>query len=163
MSPNDEEDIEAPGRFVNLQAFHANLLELGFWFPDPRPAAETLRYVFEAEYYYTSPEARCGWILGAAQWIIVYGQGLCNMIIPRGLNTVPGPADDPDASTACPITLDDWQTWKNGFLAAGEDQRLRADCRLMAKHAGLMMDALASTELFDTAIAITEIGPCVQS
>lgn len=92
-------------------------------------------------------------MLGAAQLILWYGQGLFNLILlpeelePEPDYTVPRwLGAEPDARG--PLTLKTWLVWREGFLDASESSDYGAECREVAKKAANIMDTLQKSMTF---------------
>lgn len=76
------DDDADPARFVNYQAFMANLQDIGVWLPGSTDAVQVLNQAFSITDRESDPAAiQDAWILGAAQWILWYGQGLFKQIL----------------------------------------------------------------------------------
>lgn len=131
-----EDDDVTPDRYINFQAFLANLMQAGLWLPSPNGALIAMRGAFEQNNEGKSPAIQEAWIMGAAQWILWNGQGLFKLLL--------WPTDTPLKGEE-PFTRKSWQDWTSGFQVIAESDRYGEECMLIAQHSAQLMHALEIT------------------
>ena len=127
-APNAGPDPENPGRFVNFHCFAANLYERQILSGGPTWAIWALRDAHEnlcKEEGEWRQLTRDELMMGAAQWILWFGQSLFKQVL------YPGEVDREDLTRAWrpgqlyqgqgDLSIDRWRFWKEGFasVAAG--------------------------------------------
>jgi hypothetical protein len=130
---NPGDDGADPSRYVNYQAFVANLMEVGVWLPGPSLALYAMRGTFQESHEGEGPAIRDAWALGAAQWILWNGQGLFKLVLWPG---------DGKMEEMQQITLKDWHTWRARFREIAGSGKFGEECRTVAGKAANMMDML---------------------
>ncbi len=90
-------------------------------------------------------------MLGAAQLILWYGQGLFQLVLlPKEQeqdDTIPSwLASEPDERG--PLSLKLWHMWRGKFAEASESSDYGAECREVSKKAADIMDALERSMMF---------------
>jgi Protein of unknown function (DUF3632) len=143
------DDYQDPSRWVNYQAFLANLLATGV-FHQQHPIL--LFHAMEGacedphDHEKESPAERDAWVLGAAQWILWYGQGLFKLIL------WPGDwyDDEKRRHEACrwpdekwrQFTLRNWHAWRDRFRHVAGSDGFGYECKTVAGKAADTMDVL---------------------
>lgn len=149
--PNDGDIEYPPDQYVNYLAFVAHVHAAGIFRPWSRIAIHLVTSGLESRHHAATSTVRDAWVLGAAQLILWYGQGLFKLILlPEELEpdyTVPSwLGAEPDARG--PLTLKTWLVWREGFLDASESSNYGAECREVAKKAADIMDTLEKSMTF---------------
>lgn len=144
--PGDE-DAADPARFVNYQAFMANLHDIGIWLPGSTDAVKTLNQAFSISEREGEPAAvQDAWVLGAAQWILWYGQGLFKQILCSDPPLDQSPVqDEPESSKrrgSRHATMHQWAHWKAGFRGVVGRKDTTDECIHVAANAVEMMEVL---------------------
>lgn len=145
------DDGADPARYVNYQAFLANITDIGIWLPGSKDAVWALHSAFAATDRGGERDAAAvhkAWVLGAAQWILWFGQGLFKQVLcpdhPHAHDTarVEGGRGDIRASAPGYATLRQWTEWKRGFTAFAGLEGTGHECGRVASKAADMMEVL---------------------
>ncbi|KFZ23054.1 hypothetical protein V502_02464 [Pseudogymnoascus sp. VKM F-4520 (FW-2644)] len=138
MDPGD--DDASPERFVNFHSFLAHLMNSGMWPATPEGALQTMRRAFEENHEKENTEIQDAWVMGAAQWILWSGQVLLESLLwlCNNENII---SDGKDV-------LEKWHTWKDEFRKVSEGNGHGEECKVTAKKAGDIMEALERGMLF---------------
>lgn len=148
-------DPDDPSQFVNFHAFAANLEERRVTVTDPTWAIWAMRDAHE-DPREEQVNIRDAYILGAAQWIIWYGQSLFKQILfseevstddLRGWR--PGSLYDGKKF----LSLHRWHFWRDSFKAVAsqekeEEKQYGQECKMVAAKAADMMDSLEKNMTF---------------
>ncbi|KAH8694029.1 hypothetical protein BGW36DRAFT_361851 [Talaromyces proteolyticus] len=132
------DDDTEPVRYINFQSFLAHLMGLGLFHADTHDAERAMRLAFEQDHADESIVIHDAWILGAAQWILWYGQELFKLLLWKE-NGEEAFEKDKTGSTI----LKKWDSWKGKFEeATGESGGHGDECRKVAKRAVEIMAVL---------------------
>lgn len=122
-------------RFVNFQAFQANLVASDIHLPG---YLRTLEDAFDEQQRNSDePEVRDAWVMGAAQCILWWGQGLYKEVLCpyiEDLNDKSYPPRGP--------TLQRWHEWATGFRQAAQREGAGKESRQVAGRAADMMEVI---------------------
>lgn len=144
-------------RYVNYQAFLANLMEVGVFLPGPGSALYAMRGAFEESHKEESPGIQDAWVLGAAQWILWNGQGLFKLLLWPTDAYVPSIKNNEPVSMwmrdgklegTQQVALESWHAWNSRFGEIAGDGAVGEECRRVAGKAAGMMDMLEGGMLF---------------
>jgi len=153
-TPDPSEEGFTTDRFVNFQAFKANLLDIGAWLPSAAPVMHTMRLILDGYHEEEPQEIQDAWILGAAQWILWNGQLLFKLILYPGdiwdksnlKDRVPAESDNPDWIDR--LTLGKWHVWRQKFVEASTSKNHGRECKDVALRAAEMMTSIEKGMLF---------------
>ena len=148
-------DPDDPSKYVNFHAFVANLDERRVFSTDPTWAIWALRDAHE-EPHKEQGSIRDAFVLGAAQYILWYGQSLFKQLLFPGDASAddlrcwsPGPLYD---GKKC-LSLHRWHFWRDSFKAVAsqekeEKNQFSQECKMVAAKAAAMMDSLEKNMTF---------------
>lgn len=141
-APGD--DGADPARYINFQAFLAHVQSAGLFLPSNDYARYAMQSAFNEDHSKDSRQIRDAWVLGAAQWVLWYGQDMFKLLM-WSKETFNSKAEEKDfeAEKTRLVTLTDWKTWKMKFndVAAGIGGH-GEECRGLAKRVAGIMSAL---------------------
>jgi hypothetical protein len=108
-------------------------MDAGLWLPNPHGALIAMRGAFERDDDGQNPSVREAWIIGAAQWILWNAQGLFKLLL--------WPTETPLQGNER-FSRKSWLDWTSGFQNVANSNGYGEKCRLIAKHAAQLMQAI---------------------
>ncbi|EPE33597.1 hypothetical protein GLAREA_06610 [Glarea lozoyensis ATCC 20868] len=137
--------------YVNYQAFLANVHALEVWEASPEPAIWAMKRAFKPKLEPWELDMADYYVMGAAQWVVWNGQGLFKMILQHDADASTWTAtsfDEKSPPEIQQLTLELWESWKNEFDKAGDDEKVGAEARNLAMRAAATMQGLQRTMQF---------------
>ena len=128
-----EDDDMTPDRYINYQAFLANLMAAGLWLPSPSQAMMAMHGAFQRDGGSEHHTIREAWILGAVQWIFWSGQELYKLLLWQ---------TDIQMNEGGRFTRNSWRDWKAGFQNISGNESYGDKCRLITGHTAELMQAI---------------------
>ncbi|KAH8650568.1 hypothetical protein BGZ60DRAFT_421368 [Tricladium varicosporioides] len=124
-----------PKRYVNYQAFLANLVGFGLWLPNPAGALYAMRGAFEEDHEGEPCAIRSAWFMGAAQWILWNGQELFKLVLL---------SESLETEERMHVTHNKWKGWIQKFEEVASSADVDQECRAVTARAAELMAVMES-------------------